>query len=251
MAKQGNGVAPDINAETTRIFLVEDDETIRETISEMLEAEGFKVKSFGNGATALRHLSPRISPQNPADLLILDLMLPGMMGLEVCKELRKDGKRIPILIISAKDTETDRILGLELGADDYLVKPFSMLELLARCRALLRRSMAYGQMQANSMEANQLAHGRLVLYSDECRVTLAGEDVKLSPKEFRLLQYFMRNPKRVHSREKLLQDIWGFHFVGDSKTVDVHIRWLREKIEEDPSKPDYIKTVRGFGYRFG
>jgi two-component system, OmpR family, phosphate regulon response regulator PhoB len=148
-------------------------------------------------------------------------------------------------VVSARDSEADRVLGLEVGADDYLIKPFGMRELVARCRALLRRS------QTTSTPAKVLRHDNLQLYPEECRVTRDGLDVNLSPKEYRLLELFMQNPRRVWSRDKLLEHVWGYDYFGDSKTVDVHIRWLREKLEANPSAPVHLLTVRGFGYRFG
>ncbi|MBM5799226.1 MAG: response regulator transcription factor, partial [Cyanobacteria bacterium K_Offshore_0m_m2_072] len=166
-------------------------------------------------------------------------------GLEVCRALRAARNSTPILVVSARDSETDRVLGLEVGADDYLVKPFGMRELVARCRALLRRSALQQQ------EPSVLEHANLKLYPEECRVTRDGVLVNLSPKEYRLLELFMRHPRRVWSRDKLLEQIWGYDYIGDSKTVDVHIRWLREKLEANPSEPEHLLTVRGFGYRFG
>ena len=172
-------------------------------------------------------------------------MLPQINGLDICRLLRYQGNSIPILILSAKGSETDRVLGLEVGADDYLTKPFSMRELVARCRALIRR-----QRFATSPEP-ALEYKDIIMYPRECRVLVRGEEVNLSPKEFRLLELFMSYTRRVWSREQLLDQVWGPDFVGDSKTVDVHIRWLREKLELDPSHPEYIVTIRGFGYRFG
>lgn len=159
--------------------------------------------------------------------------------------MRKCGDATPILVVSARDSEADRVLGLEVGADDYLIKPFGMRELVARCRALLRRS------SSGAMPVRQVVHGNLCLYPEECRVTRDGLDVNLSPKEYRLLELFMQHPRRVWSRDKLLEQVWGHDYFGDSKTVDVHIRWLREKLEANPSAPVHLVTVRGFGYRFG
>ena len=178
-------------------------------------------------------------------LVVLDLMLPGLGGLDVCRALRAADILTPILVVSARDSETDRVLGLEVGADDYLVKPFGMRELVARCRALLRRTTS----QAH--QAKVLEHANLRLYQEECRVTRDGLPVNLSPKEYRLLELFMQHPRRVWSRDKLLEQVWGVDYFGDSKTVDVHIRWLREKLEAEPSSPTHLITVRGFGYRFG
>ena len=227
------------------LLLVEDDDTIRETILEALDQEGSRVTACANGRDALKVLRSDARQERPFALVLLDLMLPGLDGLELCRQLRQAGDSTPILVVSARDSEADRVRGLEVGADDYLVKPFGMRELVARCRALLRRSLA-----ANAMPT-VLEHANLRLYPEECRVTRDGLEVNLSPKEYRLLELFMQHPRRVWSRDKLLQHIWGHDYFGDSKTVDVHIRWLREKLETNPSAPEHLVTVRGFGYRFG
>ena len=231
-----------------RILLVEDEELIREMIKIALEEEGYEVQTTSNGRTALNLLQNSNSECNP-DLIILDLMLPEINGLDICRLLRYQGNIIPILVISAKGSETDRVLGLEVGADDYLSKPFSMRELVARCRALLRRHR-YSEQSVQSQTSVQ-KYRDISLFPQECRVVVRSKEVNLSPKEFRLLELFMSYPRRVWSREQLIDQIWGVDFLGDSKTVDVHIRWLREKLEVDPSNPEYIITVRGFGYRFG
>ena len=229
------------------LLVVEDDTTIRETVKEALSAEGFEVSACGDGSEALTMLT---GPQaDSIDALVLDLMLPGLGGLDLCRELRKLNNTTPILVISARDSETDRVLGLEVGADDYLVKPFGLRELVARCRALLRRSKRITPESTNRDDVIEYAN--LCLYCQECRVTRDGKDLSLAPKEYKILELLMRNPRRVWSRDQLLEQIWGIDFVGDTKTVDVHIRWLREKIETTPSSPDHIRTVRGFGYRFG
>ncbi|MBM5800523.1 MAG: response regulator transcription factor, partial [Cyanobacteria bacterium K_DeepCast_35m_m2_023] len=215
---------------------------IRETIADALKLEGFVVTACGNGRDALNVLE---RDKVAFALVVLDLMLPGLGGLDVCRALRSANNQTPILVVSARDSETDRVLGLELGADDYLIKPFGMRELVARCRALLRRTSMVIE------PVSVLEHANLKLYPDECRVTRDGLVVSLSPKEYRLLELFMRYPRRVWSRDKLLEHIWGFDYIGDSKTVDVHIRWLREKLEDNPSEPVHLLTVRGFGYRFG
>ena len=239
-------VSPPPEAPPTRLLVVEDDDTIRETIAEALSSEGFEVDAVASGSTALERFKG--SPDNPScDLVLLDLMLPGVSGLDVCRYVRRRGFSTPIIVVSASDSETDRVVGLEIGADDYLVKPFGMRELVARCRALLRRSARNGDSGAKEV----LRFDEITLYPEECRVTRAGQEVNLSPKEYRLLEVFMQSPKRVWSRDKLLERVWGIDFMGDSKTVDVHIRWLREKLETNPSAPTYILTVRGFGYRFG
>ena len=231
---------------TGRLLIVEDDETIRETVGDALGSEGFEVLTCGNGSDALRLLNDQSTGE--IDLIVLDLMLPGMGGLDLCRELRRTSHQTPILVISARDSETDRVVGLEVGADDYLVKPFGLKELVARCRALLRRSR---QMPDLDLPQTILHHENLSLFMRECRVTRNGVDLTLSPKEYKILELFIQNPKQVWSRDQLLEKVWGIDFVGDTKTVDVHIRWLREKIEEQPSTPKLIRTVRGFGYRFG
>ncbi len=234
-----------------RILVVEDEELIRETIALALSEEGFEVLVAADGRSALetvrttdQHPNQSSAPQ--LDLIILDLMLPYINGLDFCRLIRREGHGTPILMLSAKGSETDRVVGLEVGADDYLTKPFGMRELIARCRALLRR-----QRSGSVTQESMLRFQDILLYSQECRVIARGEEINLSPKEFRLLELFMSSPRRVWSREQLLERIWGPDFMGDSKTVDVHIRWLREKIELDPSHPHYLMTVRGFGYRFG
>lgn len=232
----------------SRILVVEDENLIREMLVMALEAEGFAIATAADGRTALTLLqsSEPTFGDFPFDLVILDLMLPQINGLDICRLLRHQGNQVPILILSAKGSETDRVLGLEVGADDYLTKPFSMRELVARCRALLRRQRIGVLPQVPILQFKDVT-----LYPQECRVTVRTQEVNLSPKEFRLLELFMTYPRRVWSREQLLDQVWGADFVGDSKTVDVHIRWLREKLEKDPSHPEYLVTVRGFGYRFG
>jgi two-component system phosphate regulon response regulator PhoB len=233
---------------TAHLLVVEDDTSIRETVKEALCAEGFEVSACGDGSEALAILT---GPQAQSiDALVLDLMLPGLGGLDLCRELRTLNNTTPILVISARDSETDRVLGLEVGADDYLVKPFGLRELVARCRALLRRSQRITP-DFTDRDDVIVEHANLCLYSEECRVTRDGEDLNLAPKEYKILELLMRNPKRVWSRDQLLEQVWGIDFVGDTKTVDVHIRWLREKIETTPSSPQLLRTVRGFGYRFG
>jgi two-component system, OmpR family, phosphate regulon response regulator PhoB len=223
-----------------RLLVVEDDDTIRETVAEALEMEGFGVTAATNGRSAWDLLC-----RDSYDLVVLDLMLPGINGLDLCRQLRQTSSPPLILVVSARDTETDRVLGLEVGADDYLIKPFGMRELVARCRALLRRQ------RTPVAAVSTLEFLDITLYPGECRVTRAGVEIRLSPKEYRLLELFMQHPRRVWSREQLIEQVWGVDYIGDSKTVDVHIRWLREKIEDDPSNPAKLVTVRCFGYRFG
>ena len=235
-------------AQANRILLVEDEDLIRDMVKVALEEEGYEVYTASNGRAALNILqSPDFSRDKlTPDLIILDLMLPEVNGLDICRLLRYQRDITPILVISAKSSETDRVLGLEVGADDYLTKPFSMRELIARCRALLRRQN-YTSLSPSSVQK----YREISLFSQECRVIVRGVEVNLSPKEFRLLELFMSYPRRVWSREQLIEQVWGLDFLGDSKTVDVHIRWLREKLESEPSQPEYLITVRGFGYRFG
>ena len=231
----------------SRILLVEDDKSIRLTVSETLSSEGFRVSSFKDGLSALDFINNDI--KKDVDLIILDLMLPGLNGLELCRKIRNDEDYTPILILSAKDNESDRVLGLEVGADDYLTKPFGLNELIARSRALIRRSKRNKKYIENSKTVLEFNHIKMFL--EECRVTSFDREITLSPKEYKLLELFMKNPKRVWSRDLILEKIWEIDFIGDTKTVDVHVRWLREKLEEDPSAPKFLKTVRGFGYKFG
>ncbi len=225
---------------TARLLVVEDDDTIRDTVCEALEMEGFQVTAATNGQSAWDRLR-----RESFELVVLDVMLPGINGLDLCRKLRELEQQPLVLMVSARDTETDRVLGLEVGADDYLIKPFGIRELVARCRALLRRhqppTAAVGRFEIDDLE----------LFPKECRACRDGIELKLSPKEFKLLELFMQHPKRVWSREQLIEQVWGVDYIGDSKTVDVHIRWLREKIETNPSEPEKLVTVRGFGYRFG
>ena len=237
-------VKPQLSSTLGCILIVEDEAIIRDTIALALRGEGYEVLIAEDGKNALM----AIEKHDRIDLVILDIMLPYINGLDFCRAIRHEGNSVPILMLSAKGSESDRIVGLEVGADDYLTKPFGMRELVARCRALIRRRSGYNRQ--TSLNAG-LRFGDLIMYQQECRVMARGEEVNLSPKEFRILELFMSHPRRVWSREQLLEKIWGTDFVGDSKTVDVHIRWLREKLEIDPSDPKYLVTVRGFGYRLG
>lgn len=246
-----NASAPaQFSAVQERILLIDDEDLIRETVAMALTAEGYHVFAADSGYRALEMIFPEQGhatlPLN-VDMAIIDLMLPGINGLDICRMMRHHNLDIPILILSAKGTEMDRVVGLEVGADDYLPKPFGMRELIARCRALLRRQQWAGSAPAHAV----LTFREITLYQEEFRVTVGGQEVSLSPKEFRILELFITYPNRVWSREELIQEIWGADFMGDRKTVDVHIRWLREKIEPDPGHPQYVITLRGFGYRFG
>lgn len=221
----------------TKILVVDDEITIRETLQYNLEKEDYEVVTAADGTEALD-----VARAQEPDLIILDLMLPGLDGLSVCRAIRKE-QDVPIIMLTARTGEMDKIVGLESGADDYVVKPFSLGELLARVRAVLRRAPATRRQDV--LEAGDL---RLDLIAR--RVTFGDEEISLTPKEFDLLAELMRNRGVVLSRDLLLSKVWGYDYLGDSRTVDVHIRWLREKIEEDPSNPERIQTVRGVGYRF-
>lgn len=221
-----------------KILLVEDDKTLRKTLAFNLEKEGYKVIETGEGAEALT-----LARENNPDLVVLDVMLPGLDGFSVCRILRNESDT-PIVMLTARDGEVDRIIGLETGADDYIVKPFSLGEFLARVRAVLRRAPS----KRGSPE--RLQSGELVLDLIARRATLNDEELRLTHKEFDLLAALMRNKGAVLSRDLLLERVWGYEYSGQSKTVDVHVRWLREKIEVDASEPKRIVTVRGVGYRF-
>ena len=227
-----------------RLLVLDQDEEIRDQVCGVLMEEGFDVKSLDNGL-----LGWDLLQCEEFELIVLDRKLPGLSGFDLCRKLRMQNNQALVLMTSSLNTEADRVLGLEVGADDYLVKPFGYREFLARCRALLRRHPLSGAaLKGTAPEQFQCCD--LKLFPDECRACRDGCDLKLSPKEYKLLELFMQNPKRVWSRDELLDQIWGVDYIGDKKTVDVHIRWLREKIEINPSSPAKIFTVRGFGYRF-
>ncbi|PIQ27678.1 DNA-binding response regulator [bacterium (Candidatus Blackallbacteria) CG17_big_fil_post_rev_8_21_14_2_50_48_46] len=226
-----------------KILLVDDEESIVESIEYALKQEGFEVVCAHNGQDALQ----KVQLEKP-NLIVLDLMLPELSGLEVCRMLRRERNETPIIMLTAKGEEIDRVIGLEVGADDYLVKPFSLRELIARIRALLRRSKSA---EVDSAQPETHRYEDLEMNLTEHKVTVRAKPVELSPKEFKILAMLMSSPNKVFSREELLEQVWGLDFYGDTKTVDVHIRWLREKIEADPSNPRYVQTVRGFGYRLG
>ena len=221
-------------------LLVEDTLSLAETVIAFFELEGIDCDYAATGPQGLE-----LALSNEYQTILLDINLPRMNGLEVCEALRHQGVDVPVLMLTARDTLEDKLAGFDAGTDDYLIKPFGIRELVARCRALLRRS------RDNALAGRVLQHANLRLYPEECRVLRDGNDINLSPKEYRLLELFMRHPRRVWSRDQLLEQVWGFDFFGDSKTVDVHIRWLREKLENNPSAPEHLITVRGFGYRFG
>jgi DNA-binding response OmpR family regulator len=222
------------------LLLIEDNSTLAETLRYNLEREGYTVFLAGDGIHALE-----IAHQEKPDLLVLDIMLPRLDGFSVCRILRQESD-VPIIMLTARQDEVDRIAGLELGADDYVTKPFSLGELLARIRAILRRT----ERRPLSINRELLQAGSLSLDSTSRRAWRDDQELVLPQKEFDLLSCLMRNRGIALSRDLLLERVWGFDFMGDSRTVDVHIRWLRGKIESDPARPQYIQTVRGIGYRF-
>jgi DNA-binding response OmpR family regulator len=223
-----------------RILIVEDEVSLAQAVAYALKREGFQVRIATDGQEGLR-----MALTEKPDLVILDLMLPKLDGWEVCRTLRAKSP-VPILILTARGEEHDKVIGLELGADDYVVKPFSMRELIARVRALLRRA----KMTAMPEEPEILQSGNLTLYVAEHRAELNGKELPLAPKEFALLKVLMLNKGRAMSRDQLLELVWGVKEFIDPHTVDVHVHWLREKIEPDPKNPRRIMTVRGVGYRF-
>lgn len=229
-----------------RILVVEDDPTLQETLKYNLEREGYQVNVVGDGIKALE-TARDISP----DLIIMDIMLPGMDGIEITRILRHESS-MPIIMLTAKDEEIDRVLGLEIGADDYLTKPFSMRELIARVKAQLRRLRLDKDdlIQEREIEENILRFDNLTIDLNRREVSLDDQKLSLKPKEYDLLYYLVQHRGHVLSRDRILEKVWGWDFHGESRTVDVHIRWLRKKIEEDPSNPQKILTVRGVGYRF-
>ncbi|MEV0597085.1 response regulator transcription factor [Nonomuraea cavernae] len=224
----------------TRVLVVEDEESFSDALSYMLRKEGFEVSVAATGPEALETFD-----RNGADLVLLDLMLPGLPGTEVCRSLRQRSK-VPVIMLTAKDSEIDKVVGLELGADDYVTKPFSSRELVARIRAVLRRQ---GD-AAEELESAVLAVGPVRMDVDRHVVAVRGDQVQLPLKEFELLEVLLRNAGRVLTRGQLIDRVWGADYVGDTKTLDVHVKRLRAKIEPDPSNPRCILTVRGLGYKF-
>lgn len=230
-----------------KILVVEDELALRETLEYNLVRQGYEVCAAADGLTALD-----LARQEQPDLILLDVMLPGMDGFEVCRVLRQE-MNVPILMLTAKADEIDKVVGLEVGADDYLTKPFSMRELMARIKALLRRVRMLRETLAEKQqepETEQLRFDNLVIDLTRREVHCQGDLVHLKPKEYDLLLFLAQNQGRVLSRDQILQDVWGWEYSGGTRTVDVHVRWLREKIESDPSNPLRIITVRGVGYRF-
>jgi len=236
------------------VLVVDDEPIIRDTVSLNLRREGIVVLTAGSGPEALAAME-----QARPDAVVLDIMLPGMDGLEVCRRVR-ERSTVPILLLSARGEEIDRVLGLELGADDYLTKPFAMRELVARVRALLRRvrmeqepeafPVRYETPRDTAGVSTRIVAGDLTIDLAAREAVLGGESILLKPKEFDLLVYFARNPGVVMTRDALLREVWGYEYRMDTRTVDVHIRWLRQKLEQDPSMPTRLLTIRGHGYRF-
>lgn len=226
--------------EQKQILLVDDEPAITSALTVIFGRAGFQVTVAKTGEAALAQLSEM------PDLVVLDVMLPGIDGYRVCQEIRKLPVYVPILMLTAKDTLPDKVMGLELGADAYLTKPFTPGELLAQVRALFR---LIGQKETVVQGPRPLQCGPLTLYPQQCRVEREGQAVDLTPKEFALLHLFMQRPGYVFGRETLLREVWGYDYLGDSRTVDVHIQRLRAKIEADSSAPELLQTVRGFGYR--
>lgn len=231
-----------------KILVVEDEIALQETLAYSLKKEGYLVEVVGDGRSALE-AARRIKP----DLIVLDIMLPEMDGFEVARTLRKE-MTTAILMLTARDDEIDRVVGLEVGADDYLTKPFSMRELIARVKAQLRRSRILreelGKAPAADTPHETLTFDNLVINLTRREVILNGSPVQLKPKEYELLLFLAEHRRQMLSREFILERVWGWDYIGDSRTVDVHIRWLRQKVEENSSEPKRIVTVRGGGYRF-
>jgi two-component system response regulator RegX3 len=223
----------------TKVLVVEDEQSLREPLVFMLEKEGYEVIEAENGEIAIQKFQAE-----GADVILLDLMMPKLDGNQVCKQIRLSSN-VPIIMLTAKDSEVDKVVGLEIGADDYVTKPYSTRELLARMKAVLRRKIE------PSIEADSvLVAGELRLDSDRHQVTLAGKPIAFPLKEFELLELLMENVNRVLTRGQIIDRVWGANYFGDTKTLDVHIKRLRSKIEEDPARPKYIQTVRGLGYKF-
>lgn len=223
-----------------RILVVEDEPSIVTLLKYNLEQAGFSVLTAEDGHTGLQ-----LALEENLDFIILDIMLPGIDGIEICKTLRQEKVNTPILMLTARDDELDKVLGLELGADDYLTKPFSPRELVARVKAILRRTKVEEEAEVEAV----LTIGDLMIYTEKYEVELRGEPLDLTPKEFELLLFLANHRGKVLSRDQLLNGVWDFEYDGDTRIVDVHVSHLREKIEDDAKQPRYIKTIRGFGYK--
>lgn len=226
----------------TTILIVEDEESLAEPLAYLLQKEGFSTVIAPDGTSALDEFAAQ-----PVDLVLLDLMLPGMSGTDVCKKLRAESD-VPIIMVTARDSEIDKVVGLELGADDYVTKPYSTRELVARIRAVLRRGPEVEEVE--ELDNQILEVGRVRMDVERHTVLVDGHPVAMPLKEFDLLEYLMRNAGRVLTRGQLIDRIWGADYVGDTKTLDVHVKRLRTKIEQVPSRPKQLVTVRGLGYKF-
>lgn len=224
-----------------RVLVVEDDETLRFALAHNLKREGYTVVQAARGDDALK-----LAREDPPDLIVLDVMLPGIDGIQVCRLLRRDTD-VPIIMLTALGGESDRVAGLDIGADDYMAKPFGVRELMARIRALLRRS---GPRAAPDTGPSLIISGDVALDRDRREVKRGDRLLSLKPKEYDLLLFFLQHPGRLLSREQILDEVWGYDFYGGPRTVDVHVRWLRQKIENDPGEPKRLRTVRGSGYLF-
>ena len=227
----------------SKIVVVEDDKTLSDLLRYNLSKESFTVSTASDGNKGL----DTIRREKP-DVIIMDVMMPGIDGFELTRMLRRESTA-PILLLTARSEEIDRVLGLELGADDYLTKPFSMRELLARVKGMLRRA-ELGRQELAKVPGDTVTAGKITLDTSRHLLTVAGQPVEATPKEFDLLSFLMTNRSQVFSRDSLLDRVWGYDYPGDTRTVDVHIRWLRQKVETDPSIPKHIITVRGVGYKF-
>lgn len=229
-----------------KILIVEDEPALQETLKYNLTRQGYSVEAVGDGKSVLE-VARNFNP----DLVVLDILLPGLDGFEVCRLLRQESN-VPILMLTARDDVIDRVIGLEMGADDYLTKPFSMREFLARAKSQLRRARMDREQEPSraALGAETLLFENLAIDLNRGEVRMAGRPLPVKPKEYELLVFLARHPGQVLSRDLLLERVWGWDFSGGSRTVDVHIRWLREKIEEHPAQPRRIVTVRGLGYRF-
>ena len=236
-----------------KVLLVDDEPSIVTLLAFNLEKDGYEVTTATDGAEGYR-----LAISNPFDFIILDLMLPSMDGMDICKRLRQEKFDTPIMILTAKDDELEKIIGLELGADDYMTKPFSPREVLARMKAILRRTNkavpAEGaptvQQEPTEDQTEKIEVGEITIFPQLYEVHVAGDLIEITPKEFELLLYMAKRANRILSREQLLNAIWNFDYAGETRIVDVHISHLREKIEKDTKNPQYIRTVRGFGYKF-
>jgi two-component system response regulator RegX3 len=226
------------------VLIVEDEESFADPLAFLLRKEGFTVALASDGDRALAEFD-----RNGADIVLLDLMLPGMSGTDVCKRLRRRSD-VPVIMVTARDAEIDKVVGLELGADDYVTKPYSARELIARVRAVLRRGGEAGGEAEAQAPARVLSAGPVRMDVERHVVTVAGREIPLPLKEFDLLEYLLRNRGRVLTRHQLIDRVWGADYVGDTKTLDVHVKRLRAKIEPDPSAPSHLVTVRGLGYKF-